>query len=384
MLSTSIQSQVSLDSEYDAVIVGGGFYGCCLALALARRLPRILILERERDLLTRASYANQARVHNGYHYPRSLLTGMRSAANYPRFIKEFEDCIDHTFHQVYAIARGSSKVTAYQFRKFCEQVGIPVKLAPPSILKLFNPALIEGAVSTEECAFDAAKLRARMLLKLREAGVSVACNQEAERVLKAPDNSITTVLRDGSEVNSSYVFNCTYSHINQLLARSGLPKLPLKHETAELAIVEVPDVLRRVGLTVMDGPFFSSMPFPALGLHSFSHVRYTPHESWSDFSGADSTRGRAEPKSNAVFMLKDAQRFVPALRDARVVQSLFETKTVLLQNEVDDGRPILCRADHGIKNLFVILGAKIDNIYDIIETLEARHFERRAAYEACY
>lgn len=84
-------------------------------------------------------------------------------------------------------------------------------------------------------------------------------------------------------------------------------------------------------------------------------------------------------------MVKDAQRYLPALRDTKVVTSLFQTKTVLLQNEVDDGRPILCRADHGIKNLFVILGAKIDNIYDILETIEARQFEPRLAYyEASY
>lgn len=379
-----MRHQNEIGPEYDAVILGGGFYGCCLALSLRRRLPRILILEREEDLLTRASYANQARVHNGYHYPRSLLTGIRSAVNYPRFVREFEDCIDRTFLQVYAIARGTSKVTAYQFRKFCEQVGIPAKPAPQAIMKLFNPALIEAAFSTEECAFDAAKLRGRMLLKLEEAGVFVACNRQVERVQQDLDSSITTILSDGSQVNGSYVFNCTYSHINQVLAASELPRLPLKHEMAELAIIEVPDPLKEVGLTIMDGPFFSTMPFPALGLHSLSHVRYTPHDSWSDSNAGHSHGGGIQPKSNAVFMLKDAQRFVPVLRDARVVQSLFQTKTVLLQNEVDDGRPILCRADHGIKNLFVILGAKIDNIYDIIESLEARHFEERPAYETCY
>jgi len=384
VLSSPAEPQVSLEPEYDAVIIGGGFYGCCLALSLAGRLPRILVLERESDLLTRASYVNQARVHNGYHYPRSLLTAMRSAVNYPRFIKEFEDCVDRSFLQVYAIARSSSKVTAYQFRKFCEQVRIPVRPAPASITKLFNPALIEAAFATEECAFNAAKLRARMLTKLQEAGVSVACNQEVERILPDEDESIRTVLQDGAEIRSTYVFNCTYSDINQVLTRSGLPKLPLKHETTELAIVEVPDVLRQVGVTVMDGPFFSTMPFPALGFHSLSHVRYTPHESWTDFEHGDSDRGNTQPRSNAVFMVKDAQRYLPALREARVVRSLFQTKTVLLQNEVDDGRPILCRADHGIKNLFVILGAKIDNIYDILATLEARHFERRPAYETCY
>jgi len=83
--------------EYDAVIIGGGFYGCSIALALAPRLPRILILEREGDLLTRASYGNQARVHNGYHYPRSLLTALSSAANYPQFRSEFSDRIDEAF-----------------------------------------------------------------------------------------------------------------------------------------------------------------------------------------------------------------------------------------------------------------------------------------------
>jgi glycine/D-amino acid oxidase-like deaminating enzyme len=384
VLSSPTISRTALDSEYDAVIIGGGFYGCCLALSLAGRLPRILVVEREPELLTRASYANQARVHNGYHYPRSLLTAMRSAANYPRFIKEFEDCVDRSFLQIYAIARGSSKVTAYQFRKFCEQVRIPVRPAPPSIAKLFNPALIEAAFSTEECAFNASKLRTRMLTKLQEAGVSVACNQEVDRIVPDTDGSIRTVLQDGSELKSTYVFNCTYSHINQVLARSGLPRLPLKHETTELAIVELPDPLKQVGVTVMDGPFFSTMPFPALGLHSLSHVRYTPHESWSDFEHGDSHHANTLPRSNAVFMVKDAQRYLPAIREARVVQSLFQTKTVLLQNEVDDGRPILCRADHGIKNLFVILGAKIDNIYDILETLEARHFERRPTYETCY
>ena len=30
----------------------------------------------------------------------------------------------------------------------------------------------------------------------------------------------------------------------------------------------------------MCGPFFSLMPFPAAGLQTLSHVRYTPHFAW--------------------------------------------------------------------------------------------------------
>lgn len=36
--------------------------------------------------------------------------------------------------------------------------------------------------------------------------------------------------------------------------------------------------IKDVGLTVMDGPFFSLMPFGLTGLHSLSAVHFTPHK----------------------------------------------------------------------------------------------------------
>jgi glycine/D-amino acid oxidase-like deaminating enzyme len=367
-------------SEYDVVIIGGGFYGCCLAIALAKRARNIVLIERESDLLLRASYANQARVHNGYHYPRSILTAGRSAANYPRFLKEFEVCVDRSFIKVYAIARGTSKVTAYQFAKFCNRVGIPIRPAPRQIKSLFNDALIEEVFVTEECAFDAVRLRESLKPKLAEAGVEVVCGEEVERVLQGSSRDLRLVLASGVTLDAHSAFNCTYARINQLLSRSNLPKLPLKHEMTELALMQMPPQLEKMGVTVMDGPFFSTMPFPALGLHTLSHVTYTPHFSWNDLERDPPPPVRENPKSRHIFMLKDAQRYLPALHDARYVSSHFELKTVLLQNEVDDGRPILCRQDYGIKGLNVVLGAKIDNIYDIIQSLEAKNLIPEAVY----
>ena len=367
-------------SEYDAIVIGGGFYGSTLACALTERLPRILVLEREPELLTRASYANQARVHNGYHYPRSLLTAKSSAANYPKFMQDYPDCIDRSFVHVYAIVRDISKVTAYQFRKYCEQVGIPLRKPPASIQKMFNHARIEDIFVVEECAFDAVKLRARMNAKLLALNVETACNCEVDRVRSNSAQDLSVVLRDGTELGAQYVFNCTYSGINQLLARSGLPRLPLKHEVTELALIQMPPALEHVGVTVMDGPFFSSLPFPSAGLHTLSHVTYTPHESWSDLGEAVPRSADLDRSSKSMFMLKDCERYMPAFREARYVRSLFETKTVLLRNEIDDGRPILCCRDHGVKGLFVILGAKLDNIYDIVQTMSAEHFKARSMH----
>ena len=82
-------------SSVDAAIVGGGFYGCEVALELKRLgFGRILILEREPGMLRRASYVNQARVHNGYHYPRALVTALRSRMNFDRFIEDYGFAID--------------------------------------------------------------------------------------------------------------------------------------------------------------------------------------------------------------------------------------------------------------------------------------------------
>ena len=124
---------------------------------------------------------------------------------------------------------------------------------------------------------------------------------------------------DSVAVTAEYVFNCTYSQINKILQAADLSLVPLKHELTEMALVEVPDIVRHAGFTVMDGPFFSVMPFPARGVHSMSHVRYTPHHYWQDRAGdnyIDAHRylSNIKPESHYVHMLKDAERYMPVLK----------------------------------------------------------------------
>lgn len=48
-----------------------------------------------------------------------------------------------------------------------------------------------------------------------------------------------------------------------LRQQSGLSLLPFKHELTEMALVEVPDIMKLIGVTVMDGSYFSVMPYPS-------------------------------------------------------------------------------------------------------------------------
>ena len=58
------------------VIVGAGLYGLYSALYLAKKQKNfeIIVLEYDSESFKRATFINQARVHMGYHYPRSLST----------------------------------------------------------------------------------------------------------------------------------------------------------------------------------------------------------------------------------------------------------------------------------------------------------------------
>ena len=371
----------SLPAELDTAVVGGGFYGARLALMLRSFGQEVAIIERGPTLLGRASLRNQARVHNGYHYPRSILTSLRSRLNYARFLGEYSDCVDRSFPHYYAIGRGTSKVTAAQFVAFCGRIGAPLIPAPEPVAKLFDGARIESVFEVQECAFDAVKLRERMERELEAAGVNVLLATEAVRCrgthnhLGGPALSVI-VERDGKalELTATTILNCTYSRINRFLVDSGAAPVPVKHELTELALVEPPEELARAAVTVMDGPFFSLMPYPSRGLYTLSHVRYTPHYSWDDRAGVALVDGDAylgTRQSRFVHMVRDAERYLPLMRQTRYVDSLFEVKTLMPRSEQDDSRPILLRRSAEFPACITVLGAKIDSVYDVEEALRS-------------
>lgn len=362
------------------LIIGGGFFGMYLSEYFAKQGHKVILYEKENDFMQRASYVNQARVHNGYHYPRSILTALRSRVSFPRFFAEFEDCIDDTFDKYYMISNLLSKISASQFEKFCQRIGAVCTPAPPQITKLVNPHYIESVFTTKEFAFDAEKLKHRMLQRIKDAGVEYHLNQSILSIIKEKNRLIAKTYSTKEQIESSVieideVFNCTYSMINQILKDSNIDLVPLKHELTEMALVEVPDELKNAGITVMDGPFFSVMPFPPEGLHSFSHVRYTPHYEWHDtdkehYKDAHRHYDDITKKSAWNHMIHDAQRYIPILSECQYKDSIWEVKTILPRSENNDSRPILFKPNHGLKGLHSIMGGKIDNVYDVIDAIE--------------
>ena len=359
-----------MTSDRRTIIIGGGFYGCCLAIFFRNAGDEVLLIEAENQLLTRASYNNQARVHQGYHYPRSILTGKGCAISFPLFAEVFPAAVVNDFTKLYAIARVNSKVTAAQFSGFCRRVGAPIREAPANLSQLFDKDLIEEVFQVREYAFNAVRLREQLQAALAAAEVETMFNCAASSVQPAGSGQLQVRLEDGRSLAADQVFNCAFAEINSLLHRSGLPILEFRHELAEIALIRPAAEIAGLGITVMDGPFFSTMPFPAENLHSLSHVRYTPHKAWqATAASGDHTRlaDYRPPATQVMQMIKDSTRYLPVMQRSQYVRSLFEVKTTLDFSERNDGRPILFKRNYGYPGLHVVMGGKIDNVFDILQ-----------------
>lgn len=367
--------------QYDYVIVGGGFYGCCLALYLRSISANVVVLEAGDKLLDRASRVNQARIHTGFHYPRSVLTAAKSKILYQRFTHDFPEAVVDDFQMLYAIARRRSKVSAKRFYRMFNDIDAPISKATPSQMALFDENMIEGAFSCTEMAFDYSVLRQLMTERLDAHGIELRRSCAVETLTETP-HGVVLGLSDGCEIEARYTFNITYAQINQILSKANLPLAHLKHELAEIVLVKPPVELSNLGVTVMDGPFFSCMPYPADNLYSLTHVRYTPHESWIDQEGEDSPYDyfkKQRPKSRALNMIRDSQRYMPCLERTHYEKSIYDVKTVLIKNEHDDGRPILYQRKPPNSRIISILGGKIDNIYDLFYLIRKTDPEFAAA-----
>lgn len=369
--------------NYDKIILGAGLYGLYSAVRCGEKGQKVLVLECDSAPFMRATYINQARVHMGYHYPRSYSTAVKSARYFERFCKDFGFCLHEGFDQIYATSTAHSWTDAAQFRRFCRAAGIPCEKTDEE--RYFRPGLVDGAFLTKEYTYDAQVLKEHLLQRLAALpGVSLRCGVRAEKIERLAHSFCLTV--QGERLETPYLLNATYAGVNEVLCQLGYETFSIKYELCEIILCSVPAPLKNVGITVMDGPFFSIMPFGQTGLHSLTSVAFTPHKTSYDAlpafdcqprSGGYCAPGRLgncdlcpqKPKSAWPYMSRLARKY---LRDELGFQyegSLFSMKPILKASEIDDSRPTLVRKFSDDPVFVSVLSGKINTVYDLEEVL---------------
>lgn len=375
--------------KYDRVIIGAGLYGLYAALYCGERGMKVCVLEKETAPFTRATYINQARVHMGYHYPRSLTTAMKSAGYFSRFVKDYGFCIHDSFDQIYATSSKFSWTDAEQFVKFCNSAGIRCEEVP--LGKYFRKGMCDGAFLTEEYTYDAMILRDFFVEKLSKlSNVEIRYGVDIGEIHREAAEYVVEI--KGSEaVGTGFLLNATYASVNEIIAKVCEGEMfRIKYELCEIILCKPGEKLKNIGITVMDGPFFSIMPFGKTGLHSLTSVTFTPHNaSYEDVPTFGCQKNREfcnpdvlgncnfcenKPKTAWPYMSSLAGQYLLPEYDYKYQESLFSMKPILKSSEVDDSRPTAIRVHTGLNGtkdpVFIsVLSGKINTVYDLDEYL---------------
>ncbi|MDD6321024.1 MAG: FAD-dependent oxidoreductase [Oscillospiraceae bacterium] len=368
----------------DKIIIGAGLYGLYAAQKCGAMGQRVLVLERDPAPFMRATYINQARVHMGYHYPRSYSTAIKSARYFERFCRDYDFCLHKEFDQIYATSAHFSWTNAAEFRRFCAAAGIRCDDVAPE--RYFNPGMCDGAFLTTEYTYDAQVLKNWFLTELEKLpNVTVLYSHRPESIRATGD--IWQVKAGDVYAEAPFILNATYAGVNDIHAMLGLPPFGIKYEKCEIILCTVDERLKNTGITVMDGPFFSLMPFGQTGLHSLTSVTFTPHETSYDAvatfpcqkeSGGLCTPGSlyncnecpARPKSAWPYMSQLARKYLKEEYGFAYKGSLFSMKPILKASEIDDSRPTVVRVMNTSPMLVSVLSGKINTVYDLDEVLQ--------------
>ncbi|MDO5136879.1 MAG: FAD-dependent oxidoreductase [Oscillospiraceae bacterium] len=367
---------------YDRVIIGAGMFGLYAAKMFGRMDQNTVVLEADSDAMLRASFVNQARVHNGYHYPRSMATAKQAGQYFGRFSEEFGDCINRSFTKVYATSTNFSWTNAAEFKAFCTAAGIPCEQVDHR--KFFNDGVVDGVFLTEEYSFDADLIRTKMMRELSSMdNVQVLFSHRVDKITRKNSHFIVTAC--GEEYETDFVLNATYASANEILDMAGFDPLPTKYELCEIILGEPSDALKPYGITVMDGPFFSVMPFGCSDYHSLTSVCFTPHATSYDKLPTLKCQERsgechpgclqncdlcnAKPKSAFHYMHGLMRKYLKSEYEFNYVRSHFALKLILKASEIDDSRPTVIKESSKDPAFVTVLSGKINTIYDLEEVL---------------
>ncbi len=360
--------------KFDCIVIGGGIFGLYAASLMSNKGARVAVLEKESSIFSRASKVNQSRVHRGYHYPRSLETGRKVSAYYERFCSDFDFSLIKGFKQYYAVSSEDSKVTPNEYFQYCKTLGIPLKEVDSS--QFFNPDKVTVTFETDEACFNHSKIKDYYLNKFRNLnGVKIFNNTHTVSAETKGNDYVVSLNNSSEQLIAPVIINATYSGVNEVNKIFGFSGYDIKYELCELVLCQANNGFSQTGLTVVDGPFLSLMPFEDGSNFTLSSVSHTPLQ--TNYNGPQTfeydnlrrIKSEAAKNSNAKSMALLAQEYFNKNISLEYGNSLFEIKPILVASEEDDSRPTVITTHSRAPYFISILSGKISSIYDLDKVL---------------
>lgn len=347
-------------------IIGAGIYGTTIAIKLADRGLDIDVIEKGSDILQAASGINQYRLHRGYHYPRSKETGYSSRQANPVFQDEYGEAIISKHNHYYCVPKEASRVSGENFLKFCQENQLEHQEA---ILEHLRSDLFDMVLKVDESLVDPEKLKKIIKKKIAERKINLILQKSA-----TPKDIL----------NYDLVINCTYANLNAILESYPESKRKYQFELCEKPVLRLPEKFRGISAVVMDGPFFCIDPYAETDLHVMGNVIHAIHSTNVGFLPeipekfeALLNKGIVKNPSITNFpkFIESASYFMPELKKAEHIGSMYTIRTVLPNVDHTDERPtIVSKVGDKIINVF---SGKLNNCVQaadaVLEIIKKEH-----------
>ena len=342
-------------------VVGGGIFGITAATKLANYFE-VDLYEKNPDIIQAASGINQYRIHRGYHFPRSQETVSSVLKAEKSFGNDFRDSIINFRDHYYCISKRDSLTSGQQYLDFCQKNNLEYEVKTPTIINKNN---IELCVKVKESLFDPIVLKEICLKKLKNENINLKLNTEATKNIFEKYDLVVLA---------------TYANLNKLLADSPNSQLDYQFELCEKPLVKLPPSFKNLSVVVMDGPFMSMDPYgDSNDLFVLGNVVHAIHQtSVGKFPVFDEKFSHLLDQgivhnpdiTNFDKFIESASEFMPAIKNAEHIGSMYTIRTVLPKVEDTDERPTIVRKIN--EKIFTIFSGKIPTCVDAANELVER------------
>lgn len=270
-------------------VLGAGWYGCSISAGLMEAGYEVEVHETRPRIFDGASGSIPARLHLGFHYPRSRMTRAACLEHSEAFMARYGHLTAGVPVNIYAIAKDRSLVDFDQYVRTLQGEVEFVRITRPEEFGLRN---VEGAVLTGERHIVTDKARAYFEELL---GDRIRCNMPRAEVLDDDRWDLTV--------------DCTFCANDA----AGVDR----YEPCIVPLLRGP-VDRAV--TIMDGPFPSLYPWDEeKGLCSLSSAQWTPFSkelrSWQGAQDVLKNLSPAERLERSEAMIASMEVYYSAIRN---------------------------------------------------------------------
>ncbi len=341
-------------------VIGGGIFGCSIAVELAKEGHKVTLFEKLPEILSGATTNSTNRLHLGLHYPRDLKTASQSKIGFADFEGRFPETVRRDFPNYYGIAKTNSKVSAEEFEWSALR-------SENSLFRVSLDEIADYGIATEEilrawrceeAVIDFPILQKILSRELQENDITLRVRCE---ILEVRHDNNGWTLVDGSEQSEAFevVFRATYG--SDRIGSTSAAVHRRHYEYHKTIVLEVESSTPTFGMTVVDGDFMTILP------QGFSDrfLIYAPTKSvmavatGNQYPNSWDIEGTFDERNAVEDLIQRTRQWAPGFDLRKVSAVLYAIRSIEANVKKTDRRvSSITELDH---NFFDVLSGKIDH-----------------------